>query len=111
MRRVVLTLAVLALVGLTARSAFAASRYGGPRGYGGYSSRLGYYSSGQFGYGSHLEAARRIMAYHSRYRYQTHPRSSYNSPPLGRGYYGRGYGPGQYGGGFQFQYRGGGYGY
>ena len=35
-----------------------------------------YGSSGQYS-----EGERRIMAAHSRYRYYTHPRSQYNSPP------------------------------
>ncbi len=51
--------------------------WAGPRYYGSYG-----------GSDPHSEAVRRIMAAHSRYRYYTHPRSLYNSPPGEADYFG-----------------------
>lgn len=111
MRRLALTLAVLAVVGLAASTAFAGHRY---RGYGGGHGRdsYGYYGR-HSGYGSYspygqhygygyssryqgsgyqsspfLQALRRVQAKHSRSRYNPHPRSLYTSPPVSYGYRG-----------------------
>lgn len=104
MRCVVLTLAALAIVGLTNSSALAghghgrqSSGYGGYQGYSQHSAgcRCGYcghqsnHYTSSYRYSSsrsyldmtHDDHVRRIMAKHSRYRYQTHPRSMYNEPP------------------------------
>ena len=110
MRSVLLTLAVLAVVGLAAETAPAQYQHGGPAAYGAYGGHGGYgihyypyrppvqraYGyPGQYGVyssqpGLSFEASvSRIMAAHSRYRYQTHPRSLYNAPPPG--YYRRGW--------------------
>ena len=110
MKRVVLTLAAVAIVGFAANSALAGN---GHRPYSGYIEYHGYHeysgSQGRYydngyrgsrypstprylrGYRSggytpslgmsHGEAVRRIMAKHSRSRYHTHPRSMYNGPP------------------------------
>ncbi len=110
MKHLVLTLAAVAVIGLSANSASAGN---GHRSYSGYVEYHGYheYSGSQGGYYdngyrssrypntprysrgynsnryrpslgmSHSEATRRIMAKHSRYRYHTHPRSMYNGPP------------------------------
>ena len=111
MKRVVLSLAAVAIVGLLANSAWAGN---GSRSYSGYveyrgyheysgSNLGGYYDKGyrgssypsssrySRGYQSsrytpslgmtHGEAVRRVMAKHSRSRYHTHPRSLYNGPP------------------------------
>ena len=93
MRRVLLTLAAFAIVivGLAASTATAGH---GHRGYyGGFGhGQHGYHH--QYGhryarsYSPHLEAVRRIKAAHSRYRYHTHPRSMYNSPPHPYDYWG-----------------------
>jgi hypothetical protein len=100
MRRVVLTLAALAVVGLAAGTAHAGQRYRGysggpvqPAQYGyyggyGYSAPYGYgYYSGAWSYGyrpdsfSFPEAVRRVQAKYSTYRYNPHPRSYYKSGP------------------------------
>ena len=110
MKRVVLTLAAVAIVGFAANSALAGnghrsySGYIEYHGYHEYSGNLGgYYDNGyrsssypstsrySRGYRSggytpslgmsHDEAVRRVMAKHSRSRYHTHPRSLYNGPP------------------------------
>ncbi len=109
MRCVVLTLAALAILGLTSSSANAGhargrqSGYGGHQGYSQHSAgcccgccrpqsshyRPSYRQSPSLRYSpyapyigmTHEESVRRIMAKHSRYRYQTHPRSMYNEPP------------------------------
>ena len=111
MKRVVLTLAAVAAIGLAADSAQAGD---GHRSYSGYieyhgyheysgSNLGGYYDRGYRGYSypsssrysrgyrsggyrpslgmSHSEAVRQVMAKHSRSRYHTHPRSMYNGPP------------------------------
>ena len=108
MRRLALALAVLAVVGLAASTAFAHRYrgYGGGRGgtgYGRYGSRYGNYSpyGQQYGYGyssryqgsgyqssPFLQALRRVQAKHSRSRYNPHPRSLYTSPPVSYGYRG-----------------------
>ena len=108
MRRLALTLAVLAVVGLAASTAFAGHRY---RGYGGGRGRTGYGPYSRYGsyspYGQHygygyfsgyqghgyqsspfLQALRRVQAKHSRSRYNPHPRSLYTSPPVPYGYWG-----------------------
>ncbi len=82
MKRLILTAAALVAIGLTTSAVSAAQRYGGYRGYSG---------SRGFGYSSHAEAVQRITAYHSRSRYQTHPRSLYNAPAARSGYYHPGY--------------------
>ena len=77
MKRLVLTAAALVAIGLTTATASAAQRY---RGYSGYS------GSSRYGANSHLEAVARITAYHSRSRYQTHPRSLHNEQAARSGY-------------------------
>ncbi|NQU20169.1 MAG: hypothetical protein HQ567_02725 [Candidatus Nealsonbacteria bacterium] len=110
MRRVLLTLAVLAIVGLAAETASAwhgPNQRGGPQAYGGYgnygtnyypyrppTSQAYMYPGHYGGYSSQQvqsfpASVARIMAAHSRYRYQAHPRSFYNEPPPG--YYRRGW--------------------
>jgi hypothetical protein len=98
MRRVVLTLAALAILGLAAGTAHAGQRYraypGGPGQYGGYYG--GYVDSGAYGYGfyggawnygydsnplSFPAAVSRVRAKYSTYRYNPHPRSYYKSGP------------------------------
>jgi len=107
MRRLALTLAVFALVGLAASTAFAGHRYrgygGGPgrASYGYYGRYSGYSPYGQYEYGyfsryqgsgyqssPFLQALRRVQAKHSRSRYNPHPRSLYSSPPVSYGYWG-----------------------
>ena len=110
MKRVLLTLAAVAIGGFATNSALAGN---GHRSYSGYIEYHGYheYSGSQGGYYdngyrgsrypatssysrgyrsrgyapsfgmSHDEAVRRIMAKHSRSRYHTHPRSMYNGRP------------------------------
>ena len=97
MRRVVLTLAAFAVVGLATSLAHAGH---GSRGssvsfyyYQPYRPMTPYYSSrGRGGYGFHMDthaqAVRRIKATHSRWRYNTHPRSLQNGPPHPYDYYG-----------------------
>lgn len=91
MRRVLLKLAAVAVVALATQTASAA---GGYRGYGGYPATSGYYYGGywsppiRYSPSPHDEAVRRIRASHSRYRYFTHPRSLYNSPPSPYDYWG-----------------------
>ncbi|MBN2475169.1 MAG: hypothetical protein JXB62_11210 [Pirellulales bacterium] len=92
MKRVVLTLTVLTAIGLASATAFAG---GGYRGYGrhygnpyylpGYGQ--GYYSDSR-GVNSHAAAVKRIMASHSRYRFNPHPRSNFKSPPHPYDYWG-----------------------
>jgi hypothetical protein len=98
MRRVVLILAALAVLGLAATTAEAGQRYraypGGPAPYGGYYG--GYVAPGGYGYGfyggawsygynanplSFEAAASRVRAKYSPYRYNPHPRSYYKSGP------------------------------
>ncbi len=101
MRRVLLGLAVVALVGLAADTAFGGGRHRGDRGsrgyYGapayGYSYGYGYgygYYSGHGAYGqsslSFPAAVARIRAKYSNYRYNPHPRSNYKSGPALYGY-------------------------
>lgn len=122
MRPLVLTLAVISVIALAARTAEAQyGRSGGGAyrgyyeyrgyheysGYDGRGSRGAYYApSRSYGrshyqpsyrrYGSsqsyfplsHAQAARRIMADYSRYRYSPHPRSLYKSPPVRYGRWG-----------------------
>ena len=108
MRRLALTLAVFAVVGLAASTAFAGQRYrgyGGGHGHTGYGPYSGYGSYNpygqQYGYGyssryqgsgyqssPFLQALRRVQAKHSRSRYNPHPRSLYTSPPVSYGYRG-----------------------
>ena len=91
MRRVLLTLAVLAALAAVAQTASAAKYR---RGFVGTPATTGYYygrySAPQSRYqpSPHDEAVRRIRASHSRYRYFTHPRSLYNSPPHPYDYWG-----------------------
>ncbi|HUT13973.1 MAG TPA: hypothetical protein VMY42_26020 [Thermoguttaceae bacterium] len=105
MKRVLLTVAVLVGVGLAANSALAQIGYRGYRSYPsyqGYNSRIG-------GYSPHLAEVERIRQIHSRDRYQTHPRSYYNTPSPSYVPYDRGYQPGYYGGGLNFEFQGWGY--
>ncbi len=91
MKRALCTLAVVAILTLVSSTALAEP--GHYRGYGGYGYGYGYGHGGHYGqrYGgghhyrsnSHLDAVLRIQANHSRYRYYSHPRSRYNSPPYG----------------------------
>ncbi len=89
MRRLVLCLAVTATLAMTAGSATAANRYRGYRHPAYYGPRPAYntHRGHEYGYGygyrsdAFGEAARQVRAAHSRYRYNTHPRSYYNSPP------------------------------
>jgi hypothetical protein len=99
MRRLVLTLATAAIVSL-ACGIVRADWYGDyytPA----YTPNYGYQVNNSY-YGgwqqpscsspeSYAEAARRIKAAHSRYRYFTHPLSLQNSPPTQADYYGWGY--------------------
>ncbi len=89
MKKALCTLAVVAIVTLVSSTALAEpGRY---RGYSGYSYGGGYGHGGYYGHGygggyryrsnSHSDAVLRIQANHSRYRYYSHPRSYYNSPP------------------------------
>jgi hypothetical protein len=108
MRSVLITLAAVAIFGLTNRSAVAGHPHGWQGGYAGYQGysqhgagcccgcqqRSSYYSPslryspyGPYLGMTHEESVRRIMAEHSRDRYYTHPRSMYNEPPR----YGYGY--------------------
>ena len=103
MRCVVLTLAALAIVGLASSSANAGHARGRQSGYVGhqgypqysagcqnqsnrytpsrrYSPSLRYSPYAPYIGMTHEESVRRIMAKHSRNRYQTHPRSMYNEP-------------------------------
>ena len=90
MRRVVITLAAIAVVGLATSSAWAGNGYGGRGGQRSYG--YGYYPPAQRYYSdSHSAAVQRIMAAHSRYRYNPHPRSFYKSPPHPYDYRGWGY--------------------
>jgi hypothetical protein len=95
MKRMVLMLTALAILGLGTGTARAGPPY---RGYYGpvYAPNYGYQvnnfygSAGAYSPGTetHAEAVRRIMATHSRYRYFSHPRSMYNSAPTQADYYG-----------------------
>ncbi|MHC4177459.1 MAG: hypothetical protein ACYSWU_08130 [Planctomycetota bacterium] len=98
MRRLVLTLTTLAVVGLAAGTALAGHGYRGYGrgygrnvygGYGGYG-RHQYSRSWGPSFGSSLfsQQVRRVQANHSRYRYNYHPRSYYNSPPHRYDYWG-----------------------
>src|SRR5574340_992777 len=87
MRRALLTLAALAATALASGTAQAAPGRGG---YGGYPAPPSYsfhnyqpYNSwaGRDDSDSFSAGVRRIMANHSRYRYNPHPRSFYKSPP------------------------------
>lgn len=110
MRRALLTLAALAIVGLVSGTALAGHGYRGTRGYRGprgpqlygsyYSYQApayGYYGPGAYEFFSRgydgssspfLQALRRVQANHSRYRVNPHPRSYYKSPPLRYDYWG-----------------------
>jgi len=84
MRRILLALATLALVAFSTAPSWAGGGYYYGQGRGGFGRcGPGYgYSYYNFGADSpHDAAVRRIMATHSRFRYWTHPRSQYNSPP------------------------------
>jgi len=99
MRRLVLTAVVAAVLGLGCGTV-GADTYGdnyGPN----YAPNYGYQANNSY-YGgwrqpyyagpeSYAEAARRIKAAHSRYRYFTHPLSLQNAPPTQADYYGWGY--------------------
>ena len=91
MRRVLLTLAVVALFAAATQTASAATYR---RGFAGHPATTGYYQGRYWSTPSryqpspHDEAVRRIRAAHSRYRYNTHPRSLYNSPPHPYDYWG-----------------------
>jgi hypothetical protein len=98
MRRLVLTLSAAAVLAVAATTARAGNPYYDPPVY---APNYGYQVNNYYGgwaagpsYGgsdAHSEAVQRIMAAHSRYRYHTHPRSLYNSPPTQADYYGWGY--------------------
>ena len=62
--------------------------YGGHYGRGSYRPYRSYSSWHYGGVNSHAAAVRRIMATHSRYRYNPHPRSFYKSPPHRYDYWG-----------------------
>ncbi len=95
MRRLFLTLATATGLALGAGAVQAE-----PPGYGEavYAPNFGYQINNFYGrpgvgpcyrvFESHDEAVRRIKAAHSRYRYYTHPRSMYNSPPTQADYFG-----------------------
>lgn len=105
MRRVVLTLAALAVVSFAAGRADAGNRGRGQRrpsvSFGGHyqSGGVSFYAPTPYrgraitGSRFHIEpfsqSVKRIQAYHSRYRYQTHPRSLYNGGPHPYDYFGR----------------------
>jgi hypothetical protein len=109
MRRVVLTLSVVAILGLAATEALAGNGFREvPNGYGQpapfyalapyYGPYVpmpyhgGYVAPYYGGYSSPQdESAARIRASASRYRYYTHPRSLYNSPPRAADYFGWGW--------------------
>jgi len=85
MKRTVLSLAALVVIGLATGTALAGpghcgSYYGPGNGYS-YSYRYDYGPTPRYYSNPHLDAVRRIQATHSRYRYHTHSRSNYNSPP------------------------------
>ena len=97
MKRLALTLAATTVFGLAAATARAGSPYREsfePV----YAPNYGYQVNNFYGCWApggcyqgcdpHSEAIRRIMAAHSRYRYYTHPRSLYNSPPGQADYFG-----------------------
>jgi hypothetical protein len=91
MRRFLFGLAAVAAMALTAGGAQAGDWYGGHYyaqpyhgGYGPY-----YYAPPAYGYAMGDDpSVARIKAAHSRYRYYTHPRSLYNSPPGPADYFG-----------------------
>jgi hypothetical protein len=98
MRRALVVLAVVAMLGIFAGTAWAGGPYGGPA-YGPYGGQgYGLYPvQPYYGYGlipnrgdedSFSAQARRIRAYHSRYRVHTHPRSLFKSPPSPYDYWG-----------------------
>ena len=72
----------MVVIGLATGSAL------GAHGYRGYGTRGGYrQTTPAYGPGSFFYEAERIKARHSRDRYQTHPRSYYNSPQRGMKHY------------------------
>ncbi len=99
MRRLVLTVAAAAILGLACGTVRADNPYSfdyGPN----YAPNYGYQVNNYSYYGgwyrpnyaeSFDEAAQRIRAAHSRYRYFTHPLSLQNAPPTQADYYGWGY--------------------
>ena len=115
MRRFLVTLSVAAIVGLAATEALAGNGFRNgvygfrevPNGYGQYGAYYGPAPYGGYGpapyYGGYVapfyggysspqdESAARIRASASRYRYYTHPRSMYNSPPGPADYFGWGW--------------------
>ncbi len=116
MRRVLVTLSVATIVGLVATQALAGNgpraaawgfrevpsgygQYGGYYGpapyYGGYAPAPFYPGFAAPVYGGYSspqdDSAARIRASASRYRYYTHPRSMYNSPPGPADYFGWGW--------------------
>jgi hypothetical protein len=99
MRRMLLTLAAFAAIGLASGTAFAGGGHrgygGGPRYFGPYGGYGPYAYGNAYGYGGYgyrsdpyLDALRRLQAKYSTYRYYTHPRSTYNSPPYPYDYWG-----------------------
>ena len=98
MRRLIFGAAVIAVVALACDRASAQYGYRGPRARGAYYFRQPYYQPyhyrayypsryGHYGE-SFNEMSRQIRAAHSRYRFNTHPRSKYNSPPHRYDYWG-----------------------
>ena len=96
MRRLIFGAAAIAVVALAcgrASADYGYRGYYGPRGRGSFDFRQPYYQPYQYparayypspyGYygDSFSETARQIREAHSRYRFYTHPRSIYNSPP------------------------------
>jgi hypothetical protein len=100
MRRFIVTLVAAAAFALASASAWAWTPRDDyyPRGY---APNYGYQANNYYGgwaprpyspgFESFPEAAARIRAAHSRYRYFTHPRSLYNAPPAQADYYGWGW--------------------
>jgi hypothetical protein len=92
MRRFLFGLAAVTAMALTAGAAQAGDWHGGrydPQQYrGGYGPY--YYAPPAYGYALDDDppSVARIKAAHSRYRYYTHPRSLYNSPPAQADYFG-----------------------
>jgi hypothetical protein len=107
MKNLVVTLAIVAALGLAAATAQAGNPYRDY--YGPYAPNYGYQVNNYYsdwapgpyyrgndahyygGNDAHSEAVQRIMAAHSRYRYYTHPRSMHNSPPAQADYFGWGW--------------------
>jgi hypothetical protein len=94
MRRLVLIVAAAAMLSLACGTVRADNPYGD--GYGpNYAPNYGYQVNNYYGGGyrpyyaeTYEEAAQRIRAAHSRYRYFTHPLSLQNAPPTQADYYG-----------------------